>query len=254
MLYLQMVRTRLRLPTIIREPRIRTVLALVVAAAVISIGCGSSSDGDESSGSGENGGSDGVDVFGDGSCNSSDNLPASAITSRFLSSSTDTSTIGIGDKIKLEVSITLNRDENYNTIVWSLSGDVNGVEDARTPGDGWPGVANNVTNWEWNYLPRTKLVLPSTDTAVEPAEYLEFDANLRNPIPAPGVIGLGFFGQNRTGTGTPSVVGTVTIRANTLGKFEGGAFCIPGLDGLFGSSGEDETAKYNTALFTVTDD
>jgi hypothetical protein len=245
MLYLRMIRTRLRLPTTIREPRIRTVLALVVAAVVLSIGCGSSSDGDKSGGSGENGG--GVDVFGDGGCNSSDNLPASAISSRFLSSSTDTSTIGIGDKIKLEVSITLNRDENYNTVFWSLSGDVNGVEDVRTAEDGWPGVANNVTNWEWNYLPRTKLVLPSTDTAVEPAEY-------RRPIPAPGVVGLGFFGQNRTGTGIPSVVGTVTIRANTLGEFEGGAFCIPGLDGLFGSSGEDETAKYNTAVFTVTDD
>jgi hypothetical protein len=65
------------------------------------------------------------------------------------------------------------------------------------------------------------------------------------------LLGLGWCCQTATGTGITSVVGTVTIAANTVGVFDGGAFLIPGIDGFVTGVVEDTTATFSTASFTV---
>jgi hypothetical protein len=178
---------------------------------------------------------------------------ASSVDTRFLTSSTGTSSIGIGDTIQFEVSVTADIGRQYSTLFWTLSGDADSVIDPLTPANGWPGVANNVLGWEWNYAPGTRNVNFSTASRNTPANYTQIGVNQANPIPAPGIIGLGYFAQPSTGSGIPSLVGTVTIAANTTGQFQGGAFYVAGLDGFFdaGSGSEDLGATYNSAIYLV---
>ena len=57
---------------------------------------------------------------------------ASSVTSSFLTSSTGTSTIEIGDTIQYEVTVTLRR-RPYWTATFSVTGDVSGLESLWAP-------------------------------------------------------------------------------------------------------------------------
>ena len=90
----------------------------------------------------------------------------------------------------------------------------------------------------------------STNGLIVPADYSQLQINQQNPLPAPGLLGLGWINFGGfTGTGNLVVVGTVTIAANTVGVYEGGAFLLPGVDG-FVTFGED-SVNVSTASFTV---
>ncbi|MBW2293302.1 MAG: PEP-CTERM sorting domain-containing protein [Deltaproteobacteria bacterium] len=149
----------------------------------------------------------------------------------------------------------LNLNQEYDFAIWSLSSDADAVG-ANSPNTGYPGVANNVTAWQWNYELGTGSVKFSTNGVIVPADNSLIIVNQQNPLPAPGVVGLGWIDPGvagfRIGTGIPSVVGTVTIAANALGVFAGGAILIPDVDG-FGRSGVlDGTTTFSPASFTVT--
>lgn len=192
----------------------RLLPLLALAATLLTIACGNSGN----SGSGGSGG---------GGCEASDDVPVPSLTTSFLKSSTGTTAIEIGDEIEFEVCLTLKADQKYHSVTWALTGDLDAATDLVPPyhfGD-WPGFANNVTKWEWNYVPGRDVVNFSTRFLTVPKDRLD-----RIPLPAPVMRGFGFTQEfGRLGTGIPSVVGTVTIKANALGEFEAGPLCIDNL-------------------------
>ena len=64
---------------------------------------------------------------------------ASSIESTFLTSSTGTAQIDVGDTIQFEVTITTNPNQNYTTLIWSLTGDAAEAV-TSSQGSGWAGV------------------------------------------------------------------------------------------------------------------
>ncbi len=145
-------------------------------------------------------------------------LPSSAgsITSFFAGSTTGTPTIFVGDTISFDVFMTLDAGVSYSAMSFSVTGDEAGGL-ASNAGIGWAGVANQVTNWSWNF---STLV----STQVDFTGVSGFASPLLNPStpPTPGLNGqlaLGAF----NGFGNSVLVGTVTIVADTAGTFRGGA-------------------------------
>jgi len=155
---------------------------------------------------------------------------ASSVVNSFAGSTTGSAAINVSDTIQFEVTITADSGVNFNTIVWSTTGDADGAL-GSTLGSGWAGVANIVTDWAWHYTPtgggKVDMGTNGRIAPVAPA------------IPTPDRVsgGYGFGGINKTGDGTPSLVGTVTIHADTVGTFMGGGFQYPGVDGFLGSGG-----------------
>lgn len=182
------------------------------------------------SGGGGSGGSGG----GDGS--------VSELTSTFLTSTSGISTIGIGDTIQFEVAVTTQAGRSYDAMSFSLTGDATGNEGATAP---WAGVENAVTAWSWNYKAGTTDVNFSTDDVIPPT-----DNSALTTLPVSVSIGWGAFGFTRTGSGIPSIVGTVTITADTPGVYEGGAFFLTGLDAFFGD-GVADSVTISTGAFSV---
>ena len=143
-----------------------------------------------------------------------------------------------------------NSGQEYDVVLWTLSGDASAM-DSDKPRNGYPGVANNLTEWRWNYVSGTGTVDFGVNSSIVPLDYSQAEANIANPLPAPGLVVVGWGLQVATGTGIPSIVGTVTIAANTIGAFEGGALLLPGVDGFLRAGLEDTTATFSTASFTV---
>jgi hypothetical protein len=176
---------------------------------------------------------------------------AATIVSNFSSSSTGTSAIAVGDTIQFEVVLTVDVGADISTLFFSVSGDVaTAFAQAPVPfNDSWPGVANNVTNWEWHYKTGAKVKFDTTGT-ITPAG-----------IGRPGSLGTavsgsyGFFGSGvgTLGKGVGSLLGTVTVTASADGVFEGGGFMLTSLDGIFTNPLGEELAgsTVTTASFTV---
>jgi len=179
---------------------------------------------------------------GGGSGDKDEDADSSALTSTFLTSTSGTSTIGVDDTVQFEVAITTEVGRNYDTILFSLIGDATGNEGATAP---WAGVMNTVTAWSWNYEAGTGNVNFSIDSAIAPT-----DNSGITTLPVAVSIGWGSIGFSRTGSGVPSIVGTVTITADTVGVHEGGAFFLTGVDG-FASGGIPDSVKISTGTFTV---
>jgi hypothetical protein len=170
---------------------------------------------------------------------------AGSITNSFLRSSSGASTIGVGDTITYEVSITTVSARIYDTMLFSLSGDA-----ASAVGDGipWSNTNNLVTAWNWNYksggvntvkFGTNGLILPANNASI-------------TTLPTPVSIGYGWFGIGaKTGTGATNLLGTVTITANTSGNFEGGGFFLPNVDGPVNGGITYGDAIATAASFTV---
>jgi hypothetical protein len=160
---------------------------------------------------------------------------AGTMTSTFLTSTSGTSDLGIGDTIQLEVAFQSTLNFSYTTFVFSLGGDATAAR-AGGPSAGpvWAGVQGTVDNWEWNYKAGgNNTVKFATNGVILPAAQ-------QPGIGTPVLIGNGFFGQSGlTGNGANSTLGTVTITASAAGSFEGGAFEIVGLDTMEGTSGAE---------------
>ena len=151
-----------------------------------------------------------------------------------------------GEWIQFEVIVTLDEGRNYDTVIWSLSGD---GASAQPPGatlaNGWAGVAQTVNNWEWHYTPAGGgKVDMGTNGRISP---------LPPAVPVGDRVagGYGFAGLSKTGDGTPSLVGTVTIRTHVIGGFLGGAIQYEGVDGFLGSAGADDVTIIG-GQYTVT--
>jgi len=168
---------------------------------------------------------------------------AGTLTNSFLTSTSGTSSIGVGDTITYEVTIGTVSANLYDTVIFSITGDAaNAVGDAIP----WANTNNLVTAWNWNYKTGTTNVKFATNGLATPAN----NASLTT-LPAPVGIGYGWFGQGiKTGNGNTNIVGTVTITANTIGAFDGGGFFLPGVDG-FVVGGIAEASTATAASFTV---
>ena len=157
---------------------------------------------------------------------------AVSIENNFLTSSTGTNFIIVGDTIQFEVVLTIDAGFDVDTLLFTLSGDRVAAPSA-TQGSGWAGVDNLVSGWSWHYTGAGGKVKFGTNGRVAPA--LE-------PAPAPDQVTgpYGFFGLLKTGDGVPSLVGTVTILADTPGgPYSGGAYLHPGVGTI-----EFETVPY----------
>ena len=168
---------------------------------------------------------------------------ASSVTNTFLSSTTGNEQISVSDTIQFEVTVATNEDQNYNTIFWSITGDADAA--VVTSIANWPSdVDHIVTDWEWHYTPaggaKVKMGTNGRLTPFAPTQ------DVGNSVSSP----YGFFATNKTGDGTPALVGTVTIHATAAGVYQGGGFQYPGVDGFIGSAGTDVTTVSGGA-FTV---
>jgi len=155
---------------------------------------------------------------------------AASVSNSFLSSTSGTASIAVSDTIQFEVTIGTDAGVNYNTILWSITGDA-GAAVGSTAGSSWAGVSNIVTNWAWHFTPAGGgKVKMGTNGRISPSA---------PAIPTPDRVSgpYGFFGTSKTGDGVPALVGTVTIHADTVGTFAGGGFQYPGVDGFLGSGG-----------------
>ncbi len=174
---------------------------------------------------------------------------AASIDSTFLTSSTGTNEIAIGDTIQFEVNLTLDLGVEYNTVLWRIAGDAYGMAANPIHDTSWPMVAHNVTNWSWHYSPAGGgRVDFGANQPIAPADYSSVLVN--RPPPVPTIVGLGWFGAIRTGTGQPSLVGTVTITADESGTFQGGGLFVARVDG-FCSAGSCPDPVVNPGEFVV---
>jgi hypothetical protein len=173
---------------------------------------------------------------------------AGSILSTFAGSTSGTSIIGVGDTISFDVFLTLDTGVNYTGLSFSLTGDEIGGLASSSPG--WAGVANNVTNWAWN-----------------------FNSYYTTQVDFTGDLGAGFaIPQNNTvfvpplpvmhgqvviaplvGAGNSMLVGTVTVQAGpTFGTFGGGGIMHnqPVTDSWQTAAGADPVS-FSTVSFTV---
>ncbi|MCH7869512.1 MAG: PEP-CTERM sorting domain-containing protein [Myxococcales bacterium] len=146
---------------------------------------------------------------------------AVSIENTFLTSTTGTNAILVGDTIQFEVVLFIDSGFDVDTLLFTLSGDRDAAP-SSTQGSGWAGVDNLVSGWSWNYTASGGRVKFGTNGRVAP---------LPAPAPTPDLVTgpYGFFGILKVGDGVPSMVGTVTITANTLGSYSGGAYLHPGV-------------------------
>ncbi len=170
---------------------------------------------------------------------------AGSITSVFAGSTTGTTTIFVGNTISFDVYLTLDAGVTYNGMSFSVTGDeVGGL--ASNAGIGWAGVANQVTNWSWNFS-------TIVSTQVDFTGVFGFASPLVNPSapPTPGLIGqvaLGAF----SGLGNSVLVGTVTIVADTAGTFGGGAIMHNQYDtGSWQTAAGADLVSFTTSSFSV---
>jgi hypothetical protein len=170
---------------------------------------------------------------------------AGTVSSTFLSSTSGTSTILVGDTISFEISITTITGANYGAWTMSVGGDQgNALSVPNTSGPTWAGVDQQVVAFEWNYKSGgSNKVKFATNSTIAP--------NVQtNPLGFGVLSNNGWNSQNVTGNGNINVIGTVTILANTAGSYSGGGFEIPGLDAFFGTAGS-EVYFSNTAAYVV---
>ncbi len=171
---------------------------------------------------------------------------AGSILSTFAGSTTGNSTIVVGDTISFDVFMTLSSGVSYIGMSFAVTGDeIGGL--ASNAGIGWAGVANQVTNWSWNF---TTLV----PTQVDFTGAFGLAQPLTNPNSPPspvllGQVALGSF----SGLGISVLVGTVTIAADTLGTFGGGAIMHnqPVTDSWQTAAAGADPVSFTTASFTV---
>ncbi len=174
---------------------------------------------------------------------------AGSITSVFAGSSSisgGANDLVVGDTISFDVFLTLDAGVSYNGLSFSVTGDeVGGL--ASNAGISWAGVANQVASWTW-YSP----VIPGF---VDFTGASGFGQPLVNtlPTPVPVLLGQAVLGTFN-GLGNSVLVGTVTILADTVGVFGGGAIMHnqPITDAFGLQGGLIDPVVFTTSQFTVT--
>ncbi len=165
-------------------------------------------------------------------------LVSSAVTisSSFAGSTTGTDVINNGDTIQFEVSISLDNGVVFDTGLFALTGDrANAQGPGSTLGNNYATTAHTVSNWVYNYVPAYPPYVP-------PNTFVFFSGISAGPATSPVgpglpvMIGNGFIATPGTGDGSTSLIGTVTITANTVGTFDGGGHFYNGTS-FFGAGG-----------------
>lgn len=167
---------------------------------------------------------------------------ASSLVSTFLTSTTgNANDLNVSDTIQFEVTITLDA-LTFDTVFWEVTGDAVGALGSSS-GSGWAGVVNMVTNWEWHYVNSNKVDM-GTNGAIVPFINIQ-----PPPDRVSGPFGFSAL-AGKTGDGSPALVGTVTIHADTAGVYQGGGFLYPTVD-AFVVLGSPQPVTQSLANFTV---
>jgi hypothetical protein len=168
---------------------------------------------------------------------------AGSLVSTFLTSTTgNANDLSVSDTIQFEVTITLDA-LNYDTVFFELTGDAVGAVASPGSGSGWAGVSNMVTNWEWHYEIDNKVDMGTN------GRFVPFTPFNSPPIRVLGPVGFSAAG-GKTGDSIPSLMGTVTIHADTAGVYQGGGFLYPTVD-AFVVGGSAQPVTLGLASFTV---
>jgi hypothetical protein len=167
---------------------------------------------------------------------------AGSLVSTFLTSTTgNANDLSVSDTIQFEITITLDALE-YDTVFFEITGDAVGALGSSS-GSSWAGVSNMVTNWEWYYQVGNKVDM-GTNGRIVP--FSPFNVP---PVRVLGPVGYAALG-GKTGDNTPSLMGTVTIHADTAGVYQGGGFLYPTVD-AFVVGGSAQPVTLGLASFTV---
>lgn len=175
---------------------------------------------------------------------------AGTITSIFAGSSSisgGANDLVVGDTISFDVFLTLDAGVGYTALAFTATGD--GVATLAAPTNAWAGVANQVTAWSFNTQFGTFV-----DTTGDPSSAGFLGHQPVGSVPSPALGGLVIGPGAVTGLGASMLIGTVTIAANTLGTFDGGAVLwntAQLVDGFVLSSGGADTVTTITSSFTV---
>ena len=167
---------------------------------------------------------------------------AVSIENNFLTSSTGTDFIIVGDTIQFEVILFIDSGFDVDTMLFTLSGDRDAAPGSSLE-SGWAGVDNLVSAWSWHYTGAGGKVKFGTNGRIVPND---------EPFSVPDKVTgpYGFFGSLRTGDGVPSMVGTVTITAGALGSFSSGAYLQTGV-GTIALAGSPYSVTVSGGDFTV---
>jgi hypothetical protein len=171
---------------------------------------------------------------------------ASSLTSTFAGSTTGTDVIFLGDTISFDVFMALDAGVSYIGMSFSVTGDRVGAGaggQCSLP----PCEVNQVTNWSWNFQS-----LAPTQVDFTGALGLGQPLVNPNPTPVPVLSGQAVFGAFN-GLGNSVLVGTVTIVADTLGAFGGGAIMYrqPIIDAFALAAGGLDPVVFTTSSFSV---
>lgn len=164
----------------------------------------------------------------------------SSIINTFKASTTGHAIASRPGFIQFEVSIVLDAGQSYDSVLFSLTGDISGALGL------WPGredAQQEVTQWEWHYT-RGNLVDFGVDRRIAP--------NVGLTTAPDNVTGpYGFTFNRRIGDGVAAMVGTVTIDLNVFGVYRGGGFLYPPTDGFMGSSGLFDDVAISGGNYTL---
>ena len=167
------------------------------------------------------------------------------LTNAFLTSTTGSSVISVGDTIQFEVSIGGDAGLDYQTALFTLVGDITGADNPTLLP--WEPYNNYVTGWAWNYKAGLGVVKFNTNGTIVPS--------IPATPPGPTVRmarRFGFSGVSGvTSSGQTRMIGTVTITGDHPGSYLGGGFMLTGRgDWVSGTTGTF-VAPYAGAAFTV---
>lgn len=176
--------------------------------------------------------------------------------STFLSSSSGSTSIGVGETISFEQWITIEAGVQVSSVALVLSGDLAGVASSPLPLCSHDsvcasGVAGLVTGWDYADSPGPRSRNVGVNRASGPMDELWLEG--------PGQPGLAFgnpaylpfvalFSTNRAtrydGNGIRSLMGTVTMTANTTGNFNAGAVVVDRVVGAFGYNANPRPGEF----------
>lgn len=165
----------------------------------------------------------------------------------FVSSSTGSNFIKVGDTISFESFITIAAGTAVSGVSIAYTGDIDtalATGHPCPPGGQDPcfaATANYVSGWEYASTATTRFESIGVANVQGPSRELWFDGefehgiNVGDPVfhaisALMGSLNLGSFYE---GTGRKSLIGTVTVTATHAGQFNAGALIYPGITGVY---------------------
>lgn len=185
--------------------------------------------------------------------------------STFVSSTSGTNSIGIGDSISFEQWITIDAGVQVSSVALVVTGDLTGALSTPNPfcsddsGCGY-NAAGQVTGWAYADAPGARSLNVGVSRVSGPMDELWLEGPGRPGFALGNATHLPFINLFKTngitrydGNGIRSLMGTVTVTANQTGSFESGAVVKSGIVGAFGFSAgsgfePDEYPDLSTAV------